>query len=200
MLAKIFPSKYMQNKVESQIEEAIQDDLPKKRRAASRKKDKKTKSKAGRRRKKQEEDSEEESEEEEDEDEFEDDEELGENEGNFQIVFSLNGDGGIQEDEYDEDDDDLDCNSDDEEAFMKETYQKVELPLDEPVEQKESKPSAMKSKSKRANKEHNKSDSSKESEVVDAEQEYMELVETKKSLNDQLKKKPNSERNDNIKH
>uniref|UniRef100_A0A6C0DPA2 ATPase AAA-type core domain-containing protein n=1 Tax=viral metagenome TaxID=1070528 RepID=A0A6C0DPA2_9ZZZZ len=192
MLAKIFPSKYMQNKVESQIEEAIQDDLPKKRRAGSRKKDKKTKSKAGRRRKKQEEDSEEESEEEEDEGEFEDDEELGENEGNFQIVFSLNGDGGIQEDEYDEDDDDLDCNSDDEEAFMKETYQKVELPLDEPAEQKESKPSVKKSKSKRANKEHNKSDSSKESEVVDAEQEYMELVETKKSLNDQLKKKPKS--------
>jgi ATP-dependent Lon protease len=189
MLAKIFPSKYMQNKVESQIEDAIQDDVPKKRGATSRKKDNKAKSKAGRRRKKQEEESEEESED--DEDEFEeDDEDTEENEGNFQIVFSLNGDGGIQEDEYDEDDDDLDCNSDDEEAFMKETYQKVELPDVEPTEPKP--PSTKKSKSKHANKEHNKSDSSKESEVVDAEQEYMELVETKKSLNDQLKKKPKS--------
>ena len=189
MLAKIFPSKYMQNKVESQIEDAIQDDVPKKRGASSRKKDKKAKSKAGRRRKKQEEESEEESEDDEDEVE-EDDEDTEENEGNFQIVFSLNGDGGIQEDEYDEDDDDLDCNSDDEEAFMKETYQKVELPDVEPTEPKP--PSTKKSKSKHANKEHNKSDSSKESEVVDAEQEYVELVETKKSLNDQLKKKPKS--------
>jgi ATP-dependent Lon protease len=189
ILAKIFPSKYMQNKVESQIEDAIQEDVPKKRGASRRKKDKKVKSNAGRRRKKQEESDEESEEEDEDEIE-EDDEDPDENEGNFQIVFSLNGDGGIQEDEYDEDDDDLDCNSDDEEAFMKETYQKMELPDAEPTEPKP--PSTKKSNSKRASKNHNKSDSSKESEVVDAEQEYMELVETKKSLNDQLKKKPKS--------
>jgi ATP-dependent Lon protease len=189
ILAKIFPSKYMQNKVESQIEDAIQEDVPKKRSASRRKKDKKVKSNAGRRRKKQEESDEESEEEDEDEIE-EDDEDPDENEGNFQIVFSLNGDGGIQEDEYDEDDDDLDCNSDDEEAFMKETYQKMELPDAEPTEAIP--PSSKKSKSKRASKNHNKSDSSKESEVVDAEQEYMELVETKKSLTDQLKKKPKS--------
>jgi ATP-dependent Lon protease len=190
ILAKIFPSKYMQNKVESQIEDAIQEDVPKKRGASRRKKDKKVKSNAGRRRKKQEE-SDEESEEDEDEIE-EDDEDPDENEGNFQIVFSLNGDGGIQEDEYDEDDDDLDCNSDDEEAFMKETYQKMELPDAEPNEANPPSSKKSKSKPKRASKNHNKSDSSKESEVVDAEQEYMELVETKKSLNDQLKKKPKS--------
>ena len=190
ILAKIFPSKYMQNKVESQIEDAIQEDVPKKRGASRRKKDKKVKSNAGRRRKKQEE-SDEESEEDEDEIE-EDDEDPDENEGNFQIVFSLNGDGGIQEDEYDEDDDDLDCNSDDEEAFMKETYQKMELPDAEPTEAIPPSSKKSKSKSKRASTNHNKSDSSKESEVVDAEQEYMELVETKKSLNDQLKKKPKS--------
>jgi len=190
ILAKIFPSKYMQNKVESQIEDAIQEDVPKKRSASRRKKDKKVKSNAGRRRKKQEE-SDEESEEDEDEIE-EDDEDPDENEGNFQIVFSLNGDGGIQEDEYDEDDDDLDCNSDDEEAFMKETYQKMELPDAEPTEANPPSSKKSKSKSKRASTNHNKSDSSKESEVVDAEQEYMELVETKKSLTDQLKKKPKS--------
>jgi len=191
ILAKIFPSKYMQNKVESQIEDAIQEDVPKKRSASRRKKDKKVKSNAGRRRKKQEESDEESEDEDEDEIE-EDDEDPDENEGNFQIVFSLNGDGGIQEDEYDEDDDDLDCNSDDEEAFMKETYQKMELPDAEPTEAIPPSSKKSKSKSKRASTNHNKSDSSKESEVVDAEQEYMELVETKKSLNDQLKKKPKS--------
>jgi ATP-dependent Lon protease len=191
ILAKIFPSKYMQNKVESQIEDAIQEDVPKKRSASRRKKDKKVKSNAGRRRKKQEESDEESEEEDEDEIE-EDDEDPDENEGNFQIVFSLNGDGGIQEDEYDEDDDDLDCNSDDEEAFMKETYQKMELPDAEPTEAIPPSSKKSKSKSKRASTNHNKSDSSKESEVVDAEQEYMELVETKKSLTDQLKKKPKS--------
>jgi len=188
LLSQIFPSKYMRNKVENQIEEAIQEEPPKTRKSArSKKSGHKNREKHRSRRSKKEEYSEESEDEDDQEVDEEDDYDPEDKEGNFQIVFSLNGEGGIQEDEYDEDDDEIECNSDDEEAFMKETYQKLEIPV---VEAKTS--AKKKSKPERETKNRNKTDSSKESEMTDVEQEYSELVETKKSLTEQLKSKPKS--------
>ena len=120
----------------------------------------------------EEEDSEEEDSEEEDSEEYDEDEE--EESGILNIVLALDN----AEDEaekYVEDDDD--CDSDDEQAFMKETYEKVGSNDNENKKKK---------KQKRNNSEN------EDIVLTDVEQEYLELVETKKSLSQQLNKKPNS--------
>ena len=113
---------------------------------------------------------------EEDEEDSEEDEEDSEEEegGILNIVLALDN----AEDEaekYVEDDDD--CDSDDEQAFMKETYEKVGSNDNDNKKKK---------KQKRNNSEN------EDIVLTDVEQEYLELVETKKSLAHQLVKKPNS--------
>jgi ATP-dependent Lon protease len=147
------------------------------------------KSKKSRKQKKQlvgndDDDDEDEEEEEYDEEEEEDDEATANK--FYNIVFEMD----EAEDDLIEESDEPDCDSDDEETFMKESYQKVELPEKKTTFKKtkadESKPTANK-KSKKESKTQED-----ENELADAHQEYLELSETKKNLVEQLAKKPNS--------
>ena len=129
------------------------------------------------------EDEDEDEDEEEDEDEDEDDDDdydEDDEQGIYNIVLSLDGGGGEEaEDEYV--DDDEDCDSDDEAAFMKETYERGVSP----------EPNSAEAKNKL--KKNKKRDAEKEDiALTDVEQEYLELVETKKQLAEQLAKKPAS--------
>ena len=129
------------------------------------------------------EDDDEDDEDDEDEDDDEDDDEdydEDDEQGIYNIVLSLDGGGGEEaEDEYV--DDDEDCDSDDEEAFMKETYERGVSPD----------PNSTEAKNKL--KKNKKRDAEKEDiALTDVEQEYLELVETKKQLSEQFAKKPAS--------
>lgn len=115
--------------------------------------------------------------EEDDEDEDEEDEE--DEKGIYNIVLALDG-AEEEEDEYIEDD--ADCDSDDEQAFMKETYERVGS-----VEQINEKNNKSKNKKKKKN-----TSETEDIILTDVEQEYLELVETKKTLAHQYAKKPNS--------
>jgi ATP-dependent Lon protease len=193
LLSKMFPSKYMDEKVKETKSN-------KKSNKKTDKKSKKTDKKKRTKKRKNDETEDDENDDDEDEEEYDEEEE----EGVYNIVFALDGN---EEDEFVEDDDDVECNSDDEQAFMKETYQKVEQIKDiEPVEtdkkdkshkkqskkdSKDSKKSSKKRSSKEAETEK-ESDKNPDAEITDVEQEYLELAETKKALTAQLMKKPNS--------
>jgi len=104
------------------------------------------------------------------------DEESDQEEGGISILLL----GGEPEQEsYDESDDKYDVESDDEKVFMKEKYEPIEVPED-------AKPKARKRRPKPT---EEVDDKDKEEDV---EIEYAELVETKKTLSEQLKKKPKS--------
>lgn len=109
-----------------------------------------------------------------------DDEDYDENEdeGNT-ISIILMGDENAANEDYDEEDDKYDCNSDDEQTFMKENYQKIDLPP-QFIKRKNQKP-----KKKQENEEH---DIVFENELV--EKQYIDLVEMKKDLTKKLQKKP----------
>ena len=168
-ISKIFPSKYMSEKVHADEEKK------------SKKNKSKSKSKRSNRRHRKHESDEEEDSEDEDSDEDADDE-ADENERLYDIIFTQLGanDG---EEVYDDDGDDKDCDSDDEKMFMKESYEEVEKPA--VPKKKKAK------KTKKVEKEKDEDDK-KSDEVTDVEQEYLELVETKKQLTSQLKKTPRS--------
>lgn len=121
------------------------------------------------------------------EDEEEEDEEEGE-EGKFSLVLSYGGNPMDEQDEAAiEDDSNEECDSDDEERFMKESYQKIDIPEEEPVSKKH-----IKSKKE---KKHSVKDNDEEVEDEDAknvESEYVELVELKRHLTEKLKKSPKS--------
>ena len=117
--------------------------------------------------------------EDEDEDEDDEDEDDEEDEGIYNIVLALDGMDEEADDDYIEDN--ADCDSDDEEAFMKETYQRTTT-----VETEEQSSKKMKLKKKK------RKNTEEEVVLTDAEQEYLELVETKKQLVEQLSNKPNS--------
>jgi len=195
LLSAIFPSKNVQSSLENKIMDGIDQSLKgeKPKAVSTKSKAASTKPKPKSKRSRVIEDDEEESiesddEEEvwEDEDEDDDEEESNESDeeeweedddeeqkGFYNIVFSLDGEG--EEDEYLEDDDDVEIDEDDEEAFMKEKYVKSADP--DSV-----------SKSKKSSKVVEDDDDA----TVDVEQEYLDLNETKKTLINQLKKKPTS--------
>ena len=114
----------------------------------------------------------------------EDDEEAAER---FYNILLVDGHGGMAaggEEDYN-DDDDVECDSEDEKTFMKENYKEN---IDEFVSSsKKSKKSTKKDK-KKTNKDNDKEDV----ELIDVEQEYLELVDTKNELTKQLKNKPKS--------
>ena len=134
----------------------------------------------------------------EDDDYYEDDEddkddEEGE-EGKFSLVLSYGGNPMDEQDEAAiEDDSNEECDSDDEEQFMKENYQKIELPEEEPTS-----PSKKDVKSRIGKKEKKTTIKDKEQEAEEdedsknVEAEYVELVELKKHLTEKLKKSPKS--------
>ena len=82
--------------------------------------------------------------------------------------------------EYNESDDDAECNSDDEKTFMKETYEEIPEVVEE-------KPDVPKSSNKKAKSSKPVLDTP---EMMDIESEYLELVDLKKQLTVQLQKKP----------
>jgi ATP-dependent Lon protease len=212
-LAKLFPSKYISKKVnkdkekEKEKEEESKPDKKKKQKETKEvKSSKKDKKKA-----KVESESEEESDIEYESDDLEDEDDSndesskhrkGKNEVN--IVFSIAGgsrgddyedDYDDYEDEYDEDTEDEECNSEDEETFMKETYEKIEMPkepVETPAKSKKSKKSNS-DKSEKAEKSEKSEKSKMESEEeADVQTEYVELQELRKQLTEKLHKKPNS--------
>ena len=109
-----------------------------------------------------------------------DDEDYDENEdeGNT-ISIILMGDENAANEDYDEEDDKYDCNSDDEQTFMKENYQKIDLPP-QFIKRKNQKP--------KKKKENEEEDIVFENELV--EKQYIDLVEMKKDLTKKLQKKP----------
>jgi len=181
-LSKMFPSKYIDEKVEKSAKKKA--DKKKAAKADKKKSDKKKKAK------KVEESSSDES----DSDESYDPEDRGfanaaEEQEAYNIIFELDGE---PDDDcaYNEEEDDFECNSEDEQTFMKESYQKVE-----PVAASEEEGKPMKSEKKKSKKnaaDKKGTEDPDEAEPTDVEHEYLELVETKKQLIEQLRKKPKS--------
>ena len=119
--------------------------------------------------------------EDEDDDEYDDDDDIEENEDEEQIFnIVLLGTDGKEEEQYI--DDNADCDSDDEKAFMKENFES------------DSKDDSTKGASPSKHKKNKKVKMDEDNEIIltDVEQEYLDLVETKKSLQNQLDKRPNS--------
>tara|TARA_B100000424_G_scaffold10139_1_gene7604 strand:- start:975 stop:3185 length:2211 start_codon:yes stop_codon:yes gene_type:complete len=127
----------------------------------------------------EEEDEDDEEDDEDDEEDDEDDEEEDEDEQVFNIVL-LGGNDEKEEEEYI--DDNADCDSDDEKAFMKENFES------------DSKDDSTKDDSTKKNRKNKKLKTEEDNEIIltDVEQEYLDLVETKKTLQSQLDKRPNS--------
>jgi ATP-dependent Lon protease len=193
-LSKIFPSKYMQKKVEEDLVDGIKEGIDKAKRQL---KKKSKKSKLYRKGKlvvedededeDDEEDEDDDEDEEDDEDEYDDEDELEYQEGdNEDVVWLTFGGPNGDTDEYNDAEDDVDCNSDDEQMFMKETYQQVEMPSIPEVEKKKAKKEKLKSKVTDKKKKDENSD------LDDVECEYLDLVDTKKQLTTQLHKRPKS--------
>jgi len=204
IITKAFPSKYSKDKLRRMIDEDSdeeddedeEEEIPK-RKNRNKKTSKKSKSSHNKKRKSKKEESEDEDEEETECDDEDEDEENDEDD-KIDIVFTIGGNGmdeyydAFGKDEYNEEDDVGDCNSDDEKTFMKEKYEPVEMPKNE---KKSSKEVNKKSKHDKKNKEKTKTKDDKkkdEVELTDVEQEYLDLVETKKTLTTQLHKKPKS--------
>ena len=190
VVSNMFPSKYSKEKLKLQKQKEKEEKSKKSKKADKSKKS----SKKSKKSRKEESESEESNDEEyysDDEDDSEyDSEDAEEDDKKIDIVFTIGGGNNDEyyeafEDEYNDDGDDVDCDSDDEKTFMKENYEAVENPT------KKDKKSDKK-KSKKHNKSENSSEDKKEQEMTDIEQEYLDLVETKKSLTTQLKKKPKS--------
>ena len=190
-LAAIFPSKYMNDKVNAKSKTSKSSPT---RRGKS----------SNHRRRRVLSDSEEsdidieESEEEADEDydtydEDAEDEHVISDKKNYNIIIRVGGSNKEEEDAddesaYEESDDDVECNSDDEKAFMRETY----------IEEEAEKKSQKKKKSKHPESPTNNRPSKKtpfdvvadDTEMEDIEAEYLELVDLKKQFTQELAKKP----------
>tara|TARA_B110000967_G_C18901727_1_gene576005 strand:- start:5039 stop:7162 length:2124 start_codon:yes stop_codon:yes gene_type:complete len=106
-------------------------------------------------------------------------EEVIEKDGFVNIVLALDGLDIEEENEYYEDDD-AECNSEDEETFMREKYEKFNVELNE------------KQKQKKEREKKKKEDKIKKQEPTDAEVEYLDLISTKKHYLQQLEKRPGS--------
>ena len=175
-ISKIFPSKYMDEKVAKKKTKKTEKPEKKEKKEKTNLRKKSTK-----KAKKEEEEDSDDDEEEEDDPEDRGFEDEADEQNFYSIIF------GEEEDDecaYIEEEEDAECDSDDEEAFMKENYQKLE-PVGEAEQEKSVKPSKKAKVSK-------KKQETVEEELADVEHEYLELVETKKVLVEQLRKKPKS--------
>lgn len=150
------------------------------------------------------EDEDDEDEDDDDEDEDEDDEEDETNGKNVNIVFTIGGGGEFEDDDYneeyesdseedeDEDYDDDACNSDDEKMFMKEKYEKIEMPKEETSETDSSLKKSKTKKNGKTDKKSRREDKTEKAIEPDIETEYVELQELRKHLIEKLHKKPHS--------
>mgnify|MGYP002632292940 CR=1 FL=1 len=173
IIADIFKSKYMDKK----IEELEKSEKKKKHKKYISEEESSNEGDAD------DEDDEEESEEQEEESDDSDDEDYDENaeeeEGNTISIILMGDDNAAAAEDYDEEDDKYDCNSDDEKMFMKENYQKIDLP-----------PQFLKRKNQKPKK---KAESDEEDITFineQVEKEYIDLVEMKRDLTKKLQKKP----------
>ena len=190
IVSKLFPSKYMSKRAKHSEKAAAADTKKDKSRSKSKKSKRSSSSTKERKSKKYE--TEESSSEYDDEEDEEDDDDYDpeEEDGAYNILF-LGGAGGNEpaEDDYNDEEDDVDCNSDDEKMFMKETYEQVELPVKNNKKQKKQNKTDKKRHAAAAAADKKSDD---EVELTDIEQEYLDLVDTKKTLSVQLNKKPNN--------
>ena len=175
IISQIFPSKYMTQRAKQSEKEETKTN--KRHKKTTKKSQSKTPS-AKKRRKAIEEEEDESSEYDE-----EDDEEEEEDEGMYNILFLDGMEGQPAVDDYNEEEDDAECDSDDEKMFMKETYETVDIPTNS-NKKKRNKETKKKLQSKNVDEE--------EVELTDVEQEYLDLIDTKKNLSVQLIKKPTS--------
>lgn len=207
IISKLFPSKYMKErskqlrskhfskefKEESDSDESSEEEKPRKRRVFK-KKSRTSKSKHTKRSKKME-SSDDESESENDNSSTDGDDEYdeeGDNDEENMFIFSIGGGDDRMANEYNDEGDDLECDSDDEKTFMKESYVPVEVPKpEEKSEIKKDSKRVTKTKSKN-NKKKKMEEEEKSHELTDVEQEYLDLVETKKILTKQLQSNPKS--------
>jgi ATP-dependent Lon protease len=170
-LYQIFPSNYSKKRLE-EAEEEDDDDEEEEEEEPKRKKSKsKTKSSSNKKSSKSKRRAEED-----DEDEEEDDDDDA---GQLVDILFYGGQGDyVDPDEYDEEDDKGDCDSEDERAFMRENYEAIDLPK--------------KSDKKIKKDKKTKKRTDEENELADVEKEYLDLVDTKKTLTQQLNKRPKS--------
>jgi ATP-dependent Lon protease len=200
IVSNMFPSKYSKEKLQKQKDKDAAKSKSKTSASKKSKKSDKNDKKKSKKSRKEESDSDDSEDEEEyysdDEDDSEyDSEDAEEDDKKIDIVFTIGGGGNMDEyyeafeDEYNDEGDDADCNSDDEKTFMKENYEAVENPT---KKDKKSDKKSDKKKSKKHNTTESSFDSKKDQEMTDIEHEYLDFVETKKTLTTQLKKKPKS--------
>ena len=192
VIHKLFPSKYMSKK-----RKAFKDS---KKKMDSKKNTKKNKGKKGKKQRYEEsdeeedEDSDEELDEDSDEDEeisIEDsDEEDEDSDEEFEVededeeeqVYSILLVGGDEDEEDKYVEDNADCDSDDEKMFMKEKFENI--PETELTQSEKDK--------KKKKKKKQDDDEEQDIELTDVEEDYLDLVQSKKTLIAQLEKRPNS--------
>ena len=168
IIGDIFKSKYMDKKIRQLEKEEKTRRRPRRRPSSS----------------DDEEDSENSTEEDDEDDDEEDEdytEEDADDDANNTFSIILMGEGEETE-TYNEADDKYDCNSDDEQTFMKEKYEKIVLPP-QFIKRKNQKPKV------------NKSEEEEEPNIKIAEgveKDYLDLLDTKKDLTKQLQRKPKS--------
>jgi len=182
IVSKMFPSKYMKDRYKSKSNESKEKKHRSSRRIKKQKKRKEVKEES-------------ESEDSDDEDYVED--EFDDEEGAINIILGIRGG---EEDETEEliEDENEECNSDDEQMFMKETYQKLDLPEETKKESgSESESKSKKTKKKKSSK--NKTNDSIDSDEQNADElqtkfdsEYNDLVDMKKYLTHKLHERPKS--------
>jgi hypothetical protein len=183
VISKIFPSKYMTKKMKQTEEEKevkksketgkkskekSKEDVKKSKEDVKKSKESKEKrrtdtiSKRGERKQQKGEDSEEE-----------------ENNKYNIMVLGIEDEYIDEEDEYNEEDDNVECNSDDEQQFMKEKYEKIDIGI---------------KKERKEKKREKKEKKTEEMEPLqeNTEVEYLQMVDTKKHLIEQMKKQPKS--------
>lgn len=127
-----------------------------------------------------------------DEEDSEDDDEEEDDEQQINIILSLDPNQeeyenyfGNGEEEEEEEDEDEECNSDDEQKFMKEKYEKIDVPRTKSELKK-----IEKAERKKAKEQKDQEDDDATS--VKVESEYTELLELKKDLSKKLEKNPKS--------
>lgn len=181
-LATLFPSKYINEKVKNDKKE---DKKSKKKKQKEKKPPQRAaKKKANKKIKEYEYEDDYDSEEEFDDDYYDSEEDME----HFNLIFSTLGGGGQNKEEISDqnainEDHDEECNSEDEKNFMAENYENIQMP--EEIVKKRNKEKLKKQKKLR-----NKSEKSDNSEIMDAEKEYKNLLELKKQLGEQLVKNP----------
>ena len=200
-IATLFPSNYINEKVRADEKEKknkkyITKPSKRKNKKASKYYKKKRKDYSSSEEEEEEEEFDESSEEDEDESVYEEDEyyegEEDDDEDEIQklsanLIFSAitggrNPEELKNEQALDEDKDkDEECNSDDEKLFMRENYETIPDP--DPIKKQ-------KMRKEKHKKRHNNTEKSDNSEIVDAETEYKDLVDLKKHLSEKLEKQP----------